>query len=152
MRTINRGRVGQRLERAHVRVHLRRRPFEQPSAAHCEQRVADEGCLLRGEVIGDMAGGVRRDIDHRCLKTAELHHVAALHQHVERRDAVGLSSRAGDGAAAPRFLACRLDRGVPARVVGVPVRVPDVGDPPAARLGCGKDGFCNRGVHNHRAR
>ena len=100
--------------------------LEQPAAAHREQGVADEGDALGREVIGDMAGGVRRHLHHLRLDPAEADDVAFAHRHVERRDARRFGGRAGHGAAGRR-----LDLGIAAGVIGMPVGVPDRADLPA---------------------
>ena len=41
--------------------HLLRRSFKESSAAHDEERIADEEDLFFGEVVGDMAGGMAWD-------------------------------------------------------------------------------------------
>ena len=90
-----------------------------------------------------MAERVARHLDHAADMVSKAYLVALAKCDVAAGDI--LSSRAGD-AGAGRF----LDGEVPARVVGVPVGVPDLRDPPAALLGRGEDGLCIAGVDDRR--
>ena len=67
------GQAGQPLERA---IHLLRRAFEQPPAAHREQGVADERDSLIVEDQGDVAERVAGDFDHAADVIAEADLVA----------------------------------------------------------------------------
>jgi len=144
MRAIDFRAVGQRLQLAHIVIHLFRRALEQPAAAHGEQGVADKGQLFRRNVKGDMTGGMGRHVDHLGGHVAELHRVALPDHRVEGRDAFLLSFRAGDMATGGI-----LDRGIAAGVVGVPVGVPYLGDGPAAFLGFGQHRFGHRRINHH---
>jgi hypothetical protein len=69
-------------------------------------------------------------IENACAVGAKLHNIAFVHNAVQRlADALDFA-RACDDRAGLGF-----DGGVAAGVVGVPVRVPDVGDAPALGLG-----------------
>jgi hypothetical protein len=79
------------------------------------------------QMEADMAGGVRRNVDQLGFVTADPCPVAAGDDPVQLRHLLRLG-RAGDRAAGRR-----ADRIVAAGMIGVPVRVPDLADRPAAR-------------------
>jgi len=145
MGAIDGGLVPQRFQGAHIAEHLLCRALEQPPAAHREQRVADKGGLVLGEVKGDMARRMRRDVEDISRHLAQPHNIAALHLHIQCRDAPCFGGGARDRAAGGL-----LYLGIAAGVVGMPVGVPDLRDLPAKLFRLvqhrGRDG----GVDHHR--
>ena len=138
-------RVGQRHQLGKARGHLRRRPLEQPPAAQCEQRVAAEQDPRVGEVIGVVAAGVAGDVDHPPRHLPDVDRIALRDGAVDAGNLRRLARRAGDARAGRR-----LYREVAAGVVGVPVGVEDLRDPPAARRRRREDGIGDRGVDHRR--
>ncbi len=103
--------------------------FEHAAAPQREDAVADESHVRFGDVIGDMAVGVARDIDHACLPVAQHHAVAIADHAVDPAQFVDFLR--GDDGGSGRI----HDRRIAARMVGMPVRIPDLRDLPA--LGAG---------------
>ncbi len=128
MRAVNGGRIGQGGITLHGRKHLRGGALKQPATAHREQRVADENHRRIGQVKADMACGVRGRFHHHRFMGTQHYRVPFRHEPVGGRDAGGLRGR-GDDRDAVRG----LKRCIAAGVIGVPVRVPDRAQPPAAR-------------------
>ena len=144
MGAVDGGVVAQRFERAHVAKHLLRRALEQTPAAHCEQCVADKSGSIFGEVKGDMACRVRRDIKDISGHIAQPHNIAALHLHIQCRDTPRFGGRACDRAAGGLFYL-----GIAAGVVGMPVGVPDLRNLPAELFRLFQNGGCNGRVDHH---
>ena len=111
----------------HVRVHLLRRSFEQPAAAHREHRVADEDHPLVFEIVSDVAGGMRRDVPDHGFRAADTDPVAFGDDAVDLAHPLGFGRR-GDGAAGG-VLDCRIAAGM----IGMPMGVEHLGQPPSVR-------------------
>ena len=119
----------QRLHPLEAVPELLRLALEHAPAAKRKHAVAHEGDSVARQVVGDMAVGVARYVDHFRDVLAQRHLVAMRDHAVDRADP--LDFLRGDDLR-PRSLDDGL---VPAGMVGVPVRVPDGGDPPALRRG-----------------
>jgi hypothetical protein len=118
--------------------------LEQPAATHCEQSVADKGYPGIGKMIGDVPGGMGRDVDDGCRSRTKINPIAAAHMLVERRYTFRLGGGAGYDATCRRF-----NRRIAAGVIGVPMGVPDMGDFPAQLVCFGQHRFGHRGVDYH---
>ena len=128
MGAVDAGVVGQRRQPLQAAPHLLRRALEQPPAAQREQGVADEGDMVGGVEIGDVAQGMAAALDHLEAGLAQHDRVAAAHLAVDGRELV---TSAGPTTVPPVALD---DLGVAAGVVGVPVGVEDQVELPAERL------------------
>ena len=100
--------------------------------------------LLGGQMKGDMAGGMGGDVDQLGLDLADPRAVAAGDDAVHLRHPLGLG-RAGDRAAGRG-----ADRVVAAGMIGMPVGVPDLADPPAARRRRLEHRIGDRRIDRHR--
>ena len=98
-----------------------------------------------GKWKADVPGGMRGRLHHRRDMVAEPDAIALADRHVERRDPRRLGGGTGDGRAGRR-----LDRRVAAGVIGMPVRVPDPGDAPAALVGFLQHRIGLGGIDHHR--
>ena len=107
-----------------------------PSRTRCRRRRPPP----RPEMIGDVAGGMGRNLHHLGLDRPEAHQSPSRDRAVERRDPLRLGRRPGDEAAGRR-----LDRRIAAGMVGMPVGVPDLADPPAARFASASTGSATAG-------
>jgi len=145
MRAINLRLGRECAEFRHIVEHLFGRSLEQPPTAHGEQRVANEHRLLACKVISDMSGGVCGDVDHIGDARAKLDTIPATHLHIKRRDAREFRFRTRD-----RATGRSPDRFVPAGVIGVPMRVPDLRDLPTALFRFGQHGVGDRWIDGHR--
>ncbi len=112
-----------------------------PSRTACRRRTP----RVLGEMIDDMPRGVRGHRHHLRDMAAERRRVALAHRPVERRDARGLGG-GGDHLAPGRG----LDRRVAAGVIGMPMRVPDRGDRPAAPVRLGEHRIGERRIDHDR--
>ena len=121
--------------------HLLRRALEQPAAAQGEQGVADKGDPVGGVVVADVAQRVAAGVEHLEPCLAQHDQVAVDHDPVRRGpDPLDL------GRADHLTARGRLDLGIAAGMVRVPVGVEDMGQGPAQRLQFAKDGGRVRGV------
>ena len=145
MRAIDARIVRQSGQPLQIGEHLRRRPFEQPAATHGEQRVADKSDPLVGQVIGDMPRRMRGHRHHLRDMVADANAVAFADRPVERADPLRFRGRTGNDAAGGR-----LDRRIAAGMVAMPMRVPDLVDPPPARRRRFKHRVGHRRVDRHR--
>ena len=129
MRAIEDRIIGQLPDTVQTVPELLRFAFEHATATEREDAVADKGHVGFGKMIGDVPVRVARHVDHACVPLAERDAVAIADHAVDRGQLLHLPRRDHGGTG-------RLcDRLVPARMVGMPVRVPDLRDPPALRLG-----------------
>ena len=92
-----------------------------------------------------MARRVRGNVNDYGFERTKPDPVPLLHPHVERWYALKFGVWPGDPT--PR---CGLDFRVAAGVIGVPMGVPDLRDPPAARFRLRQNGSGNRRVNHHR--
>ena len=123
---VSSGRAARRGRLAHICSAV---PFEQPPAAEREQGVADEGDVIRGVEVGDVAQGVAAAVSITSNRVSPSSTTSpSVHRAVEGRDARHLG-RADDGRAGGG-----LDLGVAAGVVGMPVGVEDEVQAPAGVL------------------
>ena len=129
MRAIEDGIIGQLPDTVQTVPELLRFAFEHATATEREDAVADEGHVGFGKMIGDVPVRVARHVDHACVPLAERDAVAIADHAVDRGQLLHLLRRDHGGTG-------RLcDRLVPARMVGMPVRVPDLRDPPSLGFG-----------------
>ena len=145
MRAIEHRVGGQGLHPLHALPHHVHGALEHPPAAEREDRVADKGGLLGGDVIGDMAERMAGHVDHLGGEIAERDRVAAADLAVETGDLFRLALRAGDLRAGGG-----LDLQVAPGMVGMPVGVPDLCDGPAQGFGLGEVFVRIGGIHGRR--
>ena len=111
------------------RPHLRGCPLEQSSATKREDRIADESRAVFREMINDMAKRMPGSCAHNRARRPKFDDIAVIDRLIDsrnfRRFALGT-----DDAAAPAF----LQRKIAAGVIGVPVRVENVGERPTLFL------------------
>src|SRR5262249_2677847 len=106
--------------------HHLRRALDDAPAADREQRVADEGELVGGKDIADMAPGVSRRLQHAPPQGPPPNLVVLAHGRIDQWNARGLALR-GDDAATMTL----LELGDAAGVVRVVMGDEDVAEPPA---------------------
>ena len=100
-----------------------------PAASHGEHGVADKGDAIVVKHIADVAERMPWDFPDIGLVAAKRYSVTLVQRDVQAGHPAVLACRADDGRAC-----CFLDREIPARVIGVPMGVEDLVDPPSAPL------------------
>lgn len=122
--------------------HLCGRAFEEPAAAHGEQRVADEGGAVGLEQVADMRPRMAGCFDDARRVFAECEAIAFPNHSVETGNPVGIGAGADDLAAG-----AGLEGEIAAGVIGVMVGVEDVVEYPAAFSERTRDGLGVRAVY-----
>src|SRR5690606_30550024 len=109
---------------------LRCRSFEHSATSESEQRIPDESDLGFRQMVCNVPQRVSAYIDDARAPAPQRDPIAIGNGSVDARDPRSVRFRRHD-----RTACGGLDRLIPACVIGMPMRVPDLGDPPAFRSG-----------------
>ena len=116
---IDGGALRQRRNPLQARPHLLRGTLEESTAPHGEQRISREQYVRARRIVSNMTQRVAAYIDHLKCRRAELDDVSVADPPVDRPDSLDLL---GSNNLSSSLL---FENGVPAGMVGMPMRVQD---------------------------